>query len=431
VIGVGIATTIALDTKTLFIVSGCVIALLGLILLFAWRQDRVGALAWWGTAYLIGAFGVSLWAVGANTGTWMASISTALLFVACGTMWNAARVFHNRKVLWPALLAGAAAWLVACAFPSLPRVGTSHLVLASSIVATYSFLTAAELWRERRRALTGHWAALFAPALHGAVFLFPIAIESLIPHKAGLITLATAWLAVLVLEMLLYAIAMAFLVMVLAKERTLRAHKSAALMDPLTGLFNRRGLIEAARELAEEYAREAGKPVAVLAFDLDQFKSINDRFGHAIGDDVIKLFASVANSSLRLTDFLVRLGGEEFAAIMPGTLEDGRVVAERIRAAFEIAGRTVSGRHVGASVSVGVASHDSAANIDALLARADAALYVAKANGRNRVEVEIPMFDLLRTSEPDPVAQEIALAADPRLTSPRRQRAEALDRRAA
>ena len=67
----------------------------------------------------------------------------------------------------------------------------------------------------------------------------------------------------------------------------------------------------------------------------------------------IKLFAATANSSLRLTDFVVRLGGEEFAAIMPGTLQDGLVVAQRIRAAFEIAARTVSGRYVGATVSIG------------------------------------------------------------------------------
>jgi diguanylate cyclase (GGDEF)-like protein len=406
-----ITNTIALDARTLFIVTSCVTALLGVLLLFAWRHDRVGALAWWGAAYLVGAFAVSLWAIGASTNSLPASVPTAVLMVACGMSWNAARVFHARAVLWPAMLAGAAAWLAAITLPAFPPTGFGRFVLASAIVATYSFLTAAELWRERRKSLAGR-PALFAPVLHGLVFLFPIAIASLVPAKSGLITLATAWLAVFVLEMLLYAVGTAFLVLVLAKERTLRAHKSAALTDPLTGLFNRRGLVEAARELAEKHAKKAGKPVAMLAFDLDHFKSINDRFGHALGDDVIKLFAATANSSLRLTDFVVRLGGEEFAAIMPGTLEDGLVVAERIRAAFEAAGRTVSGRYVGATVSVGVAAHETAANIDALLARADAALYAAKANGRNRVEVEMPMFDLLQTDEPDPVMEELPSRAE-------------------
>jgi diguanylate cyclase (GGDEF)-like protein len=425
-----ITTTIALDARTLFIVTGCVTALLGMLLLFAWRHDRVAALAWWGAAYLVGAFAVGLWAIGTGTSALPTSLPAAVLFVACGMTWNAARIFHHRAVLWPAMLAGTVIWLAACTLPGFPPNGPSRFVLASVIIALYSFLTAAELWRERRRSLVGR-PALFAPALHGMVFLFPIAVASLVPEQSGLITLATAWLAVFILEMLLYAVGTAFLVLELAKERTLRAHKSAALTDPLTGLFNRRGLIEAARELAEKYARKAGKPVAMLAFDLDHFKSINDRFGHALGDEVIKLFAATANSSLRLTDFVVRLGGEEFAAIMPGTLEDGMVVAERIRAAFESAAQTVSGRYVGATVSVGVASHETAANIDALLARADAALYAAKANGRNRVEAEMPMVDLLQTSEPDQEAAELTVPGLADFASHPRPGVEELDRRAA
>jgi len=425
-----ITTTIALDARTLFVVSSCVTALLGMLLLVAWRHDRVPALGWWGAAYLVGAFAVCLWAIGASITILPTSLPAAVLFVACGMTWNAARIFHNRPVLWPAMLAGTAIWLGACTLPAFPTAGASRFILASVIIALYSFLTAAELWRERRRSLIGR-PALFAPALHGMVFLFPIAVASLVPEQSGLITLATAWLAVFILEMLLYAVGTAFLVLELAKERTLRAHKSAALTDPLTGLFNRRGLIEAARELAEKHARKAGKPVAMLAFDLDHFKSVNDRFGHALGDDVIKLFAATANSSLRLTDFVVRLGGEEFAAIMPGTLEDGMVVAERIRAAFESAGRTVSGRYVGATVSVGVASHETATNIDALLGRADAALYAAKANGRNRVEAEMPMVDLLQTSEQEPAAEELTLPGLADWPSHPRLPAEEMDRRAA
>jgi diguanylate cyclase (GGDEF)-like protein len=425
-----ITTTIALDARTLFIVTGCVTALLGMLLLFAWRHDRVAALAWWGAAYLVGAFAVGLWAIGTGTSVLPTSLPAAVLFVACGMTWNAARIFHHRAVLWPAMLAGTVIWLAACTLPGFPPNGPSRFVLASVIIALYSFLTAAELWRERRRSLVGR-PALFAPALHGMVFLFPIAVASLVPEQSGLVTLATAWFAAFVLEMLLYAVGTAFLVLELAKERTLRAHKSAALTDPLTGLFNRRGLIEAARELAEKHARKAGKPIAMLAFDLDHFKSVNDRFGHALGDDVIKLFAATANSSLRLTDFVVRLGGEEFAAIMPGTLEDGMVVAERIRAAFESAAQTVSGRYVGATVSVGVASHETAANIDALLARADAALYAAKANGRNRVEAEMPMVDLLQTSEPDQEAAELTVPGLADFASHPRPGVEELDRRAA
>jgi diguanylate cyclase (GGDEF)-like protein len=302
--------------------------------------------------------------------------------------WNAARIFHARQVLWPAMLAGAAIWLAACTLPAFPPTGISRFVLASVIVALYSFLTAAELWRERRRSLIGT-PALFAPALHGAVFLFPIAIATLVPEKSGLITLATAWLAVFMLEMLLYAVGTAFLVLVLAKERTLRAHKSAALTDPLTGLFNRRGLVEAASELAEKHARKAGKPVAMLAFDLDHFKSINDRFGHAVGDKVLQIFAETAVQTVRPSDFVGRLGGEEFAAVLHNVgRERALVIAERMRSAFAEATTTVDGCTVGATASFGMVFSDRA-EFDAseLLVQADKALYEAKERGRNRVEV--------------------------------------------
>jgi diguanylate cyclase (GGDEF)-like protein len=335
-----------------------------------------------------------LWLAGQNVIPLMpATLPSALLFLSCGMIWTAARLFHNRPILWPAMFAGSAMWMVACTTALFPPTGASRVVLASLIVAVYVALAAAELWRERRKSLIRRWPALFVPALHGAVFLFPIPIASLMPQQGGLVTLAAGWLSVFVLEILLYAVGAAFIVLVLTKERTLRTHKTAALTDPLTGLFNRRGLIEAARELAQTNARRA-RPVTVLAFDLDHFKSINDRFGHAVGDEVLRLFASVASTNMRVTDFVARLGGEEFAAIISGTLDEGIMIAERLRVAFEGAGRTVAGRYIGATVSVGVAAHAAPTNIDALLARADEALYAAKYAGRNRVEAELPHIDV-------------------------------------
>jgi diguanylate cyclase (GGDEF)-like protein len=427
----GIATPIALDVTTLFIVATCVTALLGVFLLFAWTQDRIRALAWWGAAYLIGGFSVALWLTSASIPLMPASLPSALLFLACGMIWNAARLFHNRSILWLPMMAGAATWVSACMIPAFLPMSASRIVLASLIISTYTFLTAAELWRERRKSLIRRWPALFVPALHGAVFLFPIPIASFLPEDAGLITLATGWLAVFVLEMLLYVVGAAFIVLVLSKERTLSLHKTAALSDPLTGLFNRRGLIEAARELAGRHACRA-KPISVLAFDLDHFKSINDRFGHAVGDDVLKLFASIARANMRATDFVARLGGEEFASIIPGSLDEGIIVAERVRVAFETAARTVSGRYIGATVSVGVAAHPSPSNIDALLARADEALYAAKADGRNRVEAELPHLDAPQIV---PAMTDAVATATSNNTiawsSYRRPRANSSDRRAA
>jgi len=413
----GLAAPFSLDVTTLFVVAIGVTALLGVFLLFAWTQDRIRALAWWGAAYLIGGLSAGLWLVGQHAVPLMpATLPGALLFVSCAMVWNAARLFHGHKIVWPAMFAGSAVWMVACTTVLFPPTGPGRAVLASLIVAAYVVLAAAELWRERRKSLIRRWPALFVPALHGAVFLFPIPVASLMPEHGGLATLMAGWLSVFVLEMLLYAVGAAFIMLVLTKERTLRTHKTAALTDPLTGLFNRRGLVEAARELTATNAQRA-RPVTVLAFDLDHFKSINDRFGHAVGDEVLRLFASIATTNMRVTDFIARLGGEEFAAIVPGTLDEGVMIAERLRLAFENAAQTVAGRYIGATLSVGVAAHSAATNIDALLARADEALYAAKRAGRNRVEAELPHIDAPQVAPESASAPERGAAPTPTATT--------------
>jgi diguanylate cyclase (GGDEF)-like protein len=377
---------IALDMSTLIAVATCVTGLLGAFLLFAWMQDRVRALAWWGAAYLIGGFSVAIWSVESFISPPLpAGTANALLFVACGMIWNAARLFHGHRVLWGAMATGATVWLIACMSPEFAESPAVRIVLSSLIVATYTFLTARELWRERRKHLMRRWPAIFVPILHGAVFLFPIPLASLLPEEHGMLTLASGWLAVFAIEIMLYVVGTAFIVLVLAKERTVRIHKAAALNDPMTGLFNRRGFIEAAQQLMARQAKR-GEEVCVLMFDLDHFKSINDNYGHAVGDDALRLFAMTVGSTMRANDVIARFGGEEFVAMLPGTIEDAVVAAERVRLAFEAAAVEIDDRRLCATVSVGAASGSPRMDIDELIGDADAALYRAKANGRNRVE---------------------------------------------
>jgi diguanylate cyclase (GGDEF)-like protein len=129
-------------------------------------------------------------------------------------------------------------------------------------------------------------------------------------------------------------------------------------------------------------------------FDLDHFKSINDRFGHAVGDDALRVFADTVRKSMRASDIVGRLGGEEFAAIVAEPMDLATPIAERVRASFEITGKIIAGHAIGATVSIGAATAtDVVTNIDALIARADAALYRAKGEGRNRLrtaETEMP-----------------------------------------
>ena len=169
-----------------------------------------------------------------------------------------------------------------------------------------------------------------------------------------------------------------------------------ATTDPLTDLANRRHFL-AQVELELELLQRYAKPAALLMIDLDHFKRVNDTYGHAAGDTVLRHFATVARQILRKVDLLGRLGGEEFAALLPGTDPEGaQLLAERLRQTIASSPAHTAAGLVGVTISIGVtlfALTDSAA--DTVLARADRALYRAKDQGRNRVEADIPELPLL------------------------------------
>jgi diguanylate cyclase (GGDEF)-like protein len=191
----------------------------------------------------------------------------------------------------------------------------------------------------------------------------------------------------------------------MAKERAEQSHKTAAMVDPLTGLVNRRGFFQESARVARRQA-ENPQLVAVLLVDLDNFKSINDRFGHAVGDKVLQIFAETATQTVRPSDSVGRLGGEEFAAVLHNVgRERALVIAERMRSAFAEATSMVDGCAIGATASVGMVMCDRPEfDVQELLVQADKALYEAKERGRNRVEVA-------SSEHPAPRAAEAAQAA--------------------
>lgn len=159
-----------------------------------------------------------------------------------------------------------------------------------------------------------------------------------------------------------------------------------ATRDPLTGLFNRRALSE---RLDEETSRanRYGAPLSLLMLDIDHFKQVNDRFGHAVGDVVIGMVGRVLEQERRASDVVARYGGEEFAVVLPHThLEGARVVAGRLRAAIAAKTYRTQGKARCVTVSIGVAAlGPSADDAEKLIRAADDALYAAKRAGRNRV----------------------------------------------
>jgi diguanylate cyclase (GGDEF)-like protein len=170
-------------------------------------------------------------------------------------------------------------------------------------------------------------------------------------------------------------------------NRKLASHlEREALTDPLTQVFNRRAVESIAGRMLGHASRH-GSPVPLLLIDLDNFKRVNDSFGHPAGDLALLQFAGLAKETLRQSDIFARLGGEEFVAVLPDT---GRAkahsTAERLRSAVDKNGFTLGGGPTRLTASIGLVTYpEDGADWSALLAKADAFLYQAKGAGRNSV----------------------------------------------
>jgi diguanylate cyclase (GGDEF)-like protein len=378
-----------LDVNTLFLVTIYVEAILGLLLLFAWVQNTaIYAVAWWGFADLLRAASIMLFGkYGTVSDLISIDLANAILFTAFAVTWTGARVFDHRKPQWVLLFAGAALWLVLYRMPAVQNSWDLRMLLSSGIITAYTWATAYEFWRGRSEPLVSRWPAIFMFFAHGALYLLRTPFGAVWAPVNNQV-FASVWVTVLSFEALLFTIAIAFILLAMAKERTEYRHKTDSLIDPLTGIANRRAFLQDAEVQLKRQATEP-RPMAVLLLDLDNFKSINDRFGHAIGDRVLQMFAEVGSGCMRRFDIFGRLGGEEFAALLVDTSrERALAVAEQIRSSFVEATGMVEGKPVVATVSIGVViSYDAVLDLSALLAQADHALYRAKDNGRNRIEI--------------------------------------------
>jgi GGDEF domain-containing protein len=265
----------SLDLPTLSLVAVCIAGLLGVFLIIDWLQQRnVRALAWRGSAYLIGASAMAL-----------ASMRPQLSrYPLC--------LYQGRRVLPLATFIGAAIWLGLGQIPGVLDNGNGQ-ILGAVIVPVYTFFIAMELWRERRRTRYSRAAAIVVPCLDAGIFLVPLAMHAILPagHNA-------AWLTVFTLETIIYAVGTAFIVMLMVKDHHVHVYRTAACTDHLTGLLSRRAFMENAPALCAQQAKR-GEPVAMLIFDLDHFNSINDRFGHAVGDEVLRVFGRIVRANTR------------------------------------------------------------------------------------------------------------------------------------
>jgi diguanylate cyclase (GGDEF)-like protein len=378
-----------LDIHTLFLVTIYVEGMLGLLLLFAWVQNTaITAVAWWAWAHLFRAASIALFGTFESTSDLISiDLANALLFTSFAVTWTGARVFGGRKPSLLGLILGAAVWFSLSKLPSVAGSMETRMLVSSGIIATYSWMSAYEFWRGRDEPLVSRWPAIFMLFAHGALFLLRTPLSLVLPWVPGAHVFDSVWMTVLSFEGLLFTIAIAFIFLAMAKERTEFLHKTASLIDPLTGIANRRAFLEGSQELARKIDADP-RPASVLLIDLDHFKQINDNYGHAFGDRVLQIFAKTADAHIGSLDLVGRLGGEEFAVLLYDANHDRAIaLAEEIRISFADKARHVEGHDVGATASVGVAvSGKGPLDVHALLAQADQALYYAKERGRNRVE---------------------------------------------
>lgn len=397
----------SLDFHTLFLLTIDIEAMLGLLLLFVWVQNlSIKAVAWWGSAHLVRAISIVLYGLyGSVPDLISIDLANALLFTSYALTWNGARVFDRCRPLPGALFAGATLWALASLVPGFSKAPDLQALLSSLVIASLIWLTAYEFWKGREEPLVSRWPAVMILFLYGIVFLVRTPISALLPSATRADLLSSAWLTVLSTEALLAAISMAFVFVAMAKERMELGYKTAATKDPLTGLLNRGAFLDESAQLrALQVKRD--RPVAVFMIDLDGFKAINDRFGHTIGDRVLRVFADTVRTNLRSSDLIGRMGGEEFAVVLADACRDNAFrVAERLRRAFAEAAVALDGVAVNATASFGVSIiQDPYETVEMLLTAADGALYRAKALGRNRVvlsDLKVPPAeDQERAGEP-------------------------------
>ncbi|RIY00136.1 GGDEF domain-containing protein [Aureimonas flava] len=309
-----------------------------------------------------------------------AGLSNVLIFVGYGLMVAGISAIGGQPVRAPLgpIACGIVLWL--WAGPDLP-LPLWH-AMAALVIACIQFAGVAALLSPSLASLRSRPIAIAIFVIHGMVYMGRVIAMPLLDPATDAFALQV--LSVLTMgEGVLYAVAAPITLLAMVRDEGENRLIVAAQTDFLTGLANRRSFTQQ----AGERITPDGPAGVLLVFDLDHFKAVNDTFGHQTGDEILRLFAQVAESEMKPNAVIGRLGGEEFAAFVPFCdLREGERLADRLRCRFrEAAG--VSTQAVAVTVSVGVASSKDR-DLEATMAAADRALYRAKRLGRNRVEPE-------------------------------------------
>ena len=367
-------------------------AMISIIFFIAWKTlgEKPYALSW-AVGFLAAAcqwfFNLnSAWFPSYET-YWLTVNAFALVLITLGLRGHCQRTDCQRlpKNLWPyaALVYAGIVWTTVV----MKHTGISTALVPAA--ATISlFLSAIIILRHREKPRPAEYAAAITMAVFACTQLAASGM-ALQLGPVGDDQFRTLYIHYNFLTLPAGYAGMAMFVIFMMASDISEQMKEFAVSDQLTGLLNRRGFNEQAAK-AYATAERTGRPVSVVMTDIDRFKYINDEHGHAVGDEALVQFAATLKRMRRAEDIVARVGGEEFALVLPGTnLPDANQIAEELCARIEAAGLHINGRRLQLTASFGVATISSKDScLTDVIVRADRALYCSKRAGRNRVNLE-------------------------------------------
>lgn len=382
----------ALDIRTIMVMFAVLTFMFsGLLALAGIHAENVKGIRQWAVANLCIGLGLSF-SYFYNTPSpeyrWVIVIASTLLVTGISLQFTGIQAFTGKRSNWYiALLIVGAVFLNNIWFAVLSPDYAARAVGNSLIIAmVYLACARALLIRIELPLKTAYWftgisfAVLAAVALIRAVLIWRMPQASFSLFENTPVNPFSFFIACMV------QLCVTFGFILMLDYRLVADLQKIASLDILTGALNRRRLDEEGNRLWAR-SRRTGDVLAIMMIDVDHFKSVNDRYGHPAGDEVLRRLALIAQASIRVDDYFARYGGEEFCILLPSTTEkEAFPLAERLCEIFSALSIEFNGTTIASTISVGVADSTQAGlDFSSLVAAADAALYRAKQQGRNRV----------------------------------------------
>lgn len=375
-----------LDYTSLLLAVGFSGAALSITLLVTWWSSRAETfLLTWAIGITLIVAGVPLFGVySGQGGPWLACAAFVFFTAGLGTIHSAAYQFRRRRSPTRIALIWTAVAVVLFLIPFALGYDALAFMVFNTAAALMLFATARQYLKTRAEAPSAIIGLVVLYAATGVSFL----LCTIMLVRGGSLVLEAPpmnWAENLnVIVAIIGITGVGAISLALHQTRMALRHRADARTDPLTGLLNRRALYDIFGK------KDVPPGTAVLVLDLDHFKTVNDRYGHGVGDDVLKLFAEIVLLNIRSTDVAARHGGEEFCLILPGqTPEAALELAETIRNRFGAEPIDTPEGPLFSTVSGGMCFVDHPGHsFNSVLQRADQALYLAKRGGRNRISVE-------------------------------------------